>query len=135
MAEEITFGEMSTGAQGDLEQVTTIARRMIKEWGMSDKLPPRTFGRREELVFLGRAVDEQKDDGEKVADAIDEEIKDLISNARQVAQESLTENRSKLVQIADRLLTQETVEGEKLEALFNEPIASIPPEPVPAPQA
>jgi cell division protease FtsH len=132
-AEEMTFGEVSTGAHSDLEHVTTITRRMVKEYGMSDRLSPRTFGRREELVFLGRTVDEQKDYGDKVADAIDEEIRGLIDNAYQVAQGTLTQNKAKLGQIAHRLLAQETIEGEELETLFNEPVTSDTVEAVPTP--
>ena len=123
-AEKIIFGEVSTGAQSDLEQVTTIARKMVKEFAMSDKLPPRTFGRREELVFLGRMVDEQKDYGDKVADVIDEEIEALVNSSHNVAKDILTENKAKLVQIAQRLIAEETIEGEELEKLFNEPVPS-----------
>ncbi|HJX70163.1 MAG TPA: ATP-dependent zinc metalloprotease FtsH [Dehalococcoidia bacterium] len=123
-AEEIIFGEVSTGARSDLEQVTTIARKMVKEFGMSEKLPPRTFGRREELVFLGRMVDEQKDYGDKVANVIDEEIETLVNSAYNIANEILTQNKAKLVQIAKRLMAEETIEGEVLENLFNEPIPS-----------
>jgi cell division protease FtsH len=124
VAEEIVFGEVSTGAQSDLEQVTTIARKMVKEYGMSDKLPPRTFGRREELVFLGRMVDEQKDYGDKVADVIDEEIEALVNSSYNVAKDILTNNEAKLRQIAERLMAEETIEGEALEKLFNEPVPS-----------
>jgi cell division protease FtsH len=124
VAEEITFGEAGTGAQNDLEQVTTIARKMVKEYGMSDKLPPRTFGRRQELVFLGRMVDEQEDYGDKVADVIDQEIEALVNSSYNVAKDILTDNKAKLKQIADRLIAEETVEGEALEKLFNEPAPS-----------
>jgi cell division protease FtsH len=124
VAEEIIFGEVSTGDQNDLEQVTTIARKMVKEYGMSDKLPPRTFGRREELVFLGRMVDEQKDYGDKVADVIDEEIEALVNSSYNVAKDILTGNTAKLKQVAARLIAEETIEGDALEKLFNEPVAS-----------
>ena len=123
-AEEIIFGEVSTGAQSDLEEVTTIARKMVKVYGMSDKLPPRTFGRREELVFLGRMVDEQKDYGDKVADVIDEEIEALVNSSYNVAKDILTNNKAKLKQFAERLIAEETIEGEALENLFNEPVPS-----------
>lgn len=124
VAEDIIFGEVSTGAQIDLEQVTTIARKMVKEYGMGDKLPPRTFGRRDELIFLGRMVDEQKDYGDKVADVIDEEIEALVNSSYNVAKDILTQNKAKLVQIAERLIAEETIEGEELEKLFNEPVPS-----------
>jgi cell division protease FtsH len=124
VAEEIIFGEVSTGAQNDLEQVTTIARKMVKEYGMSDKLPPRTFGRREELVFLGRMVDEQKDYGDKVADVIDQEIEALVNSSYNVAKDILTGNTAKLKQVAAMLIAEETIEGKSLDMLFDEPVPS-----------
>jgi len=124
VAEEIIFGEVSTGAQNDLEWVTTTARRMVKEWAMSDKLPPRTFGRREELVFLGRMVDEQKDYGDKVADVIDEEIEALVNSSYNVAKDILTGNTAKLKQVAAMLIAEETIEGKALDMLFDEPVPS-----------
>jgi cell division protease FtsH len=128
-AEEIIFGnvEVTTGASSDLEQVSALVRKMVKEYGMSEKMGLRTFGRKEELVFLGRMVDEQKDYGDKVADEIDEEIKRLIDNAYAEAKDILTKNKEKLVQIAERLITEETLEGEALEAVFNEPVPSSKP--------
>ena len=128
-AEEIIFGnvEVTTGASSDLEQVSALVRKMVKEYGMSEKMGLRTFGRKEELVFLGRMVDEQKDYGDKVADEIDEEIKRLIDNAYAEAKDILTKNKEKLVQIAERLVTEETLEGEALEAVFNEPVPSSKP--------
>jgi cell division protease FtsH len=125
-AEEIIFGgsEVTTGASSDLEQVTTLARKMVKEYGMSEKMGLRTFGHREELVFLGRMVDEQKDYGDKVADEIDNEISEFINDAYEEAKVILTKNKAKLVQIAQRLIADETLEGDVLEAVFNEPVPS-----------
>jgi len=125
-AEEIIFGgsEVTTGASNDLEQVTALARKMVKEYGMSEKMGLRTFGHREELVFLGRMVDEQKDYGDKVADGIDNEISEFINNAYEEAKVILTKNKGKLVQIAQRLIVEETLEGDALEAAFNEPVPS-----------
>jgi len=127
-AEEIIFGpeSVTTGAGNDLEHVTTLARKMVKEFGMSGKMGLRTFGRREEMVFLGRMVDEQKDYGDRVADEIDNEIGALIDQAYALAKEILSTNKAKLIQIANRLIAEETIEGDVLEALFNEP---TPPEP------
>jgi cell division protease FtsH len=88
---------------------------------MSDKLGPRTFGDKQELVFLGREISEQKDYGEKVADAIDAEVNRIIQQAQETAREILTKNRAKLELIAQRLIAEETLEGEELEALFKEP--------------
>ncbi|UCC60264.1 MAG: ATP-dependent zinc metalloprotease FtsH [Dehalococcoidia bacterium] len=121
-AEEIIFGnaQITTGAGNDLEQVTALARKMVKEYGMSEKMGLRTFGRREELVFLGRMVEEQKDYGDRVADEIDEEISALIDSAYTEAKDILTKNKAALVQLAERLIAEETLEGEALEAVFSE---------------
>jgi len=121
-AEELIFGEMTTGSENDIEQATKIARRMVTEYGMSEKLGPRTFGRREELVFLGREVAEQKDYSEKTAEEIDEEVHQIIQRAYGVAKSILSENKAKLVQIAEALIAKETIEGEELDALFNKPV-------------
>jgi len=127
-AEDLTFGEMTTGSESDIEQATKIARRMVMEYGMSDRLGPRTFGRREELVFLGREVSEQKDYSEKTAEEIDEEVQGLIQRAYVVAKEILTQNRAKLVQVAEALIANETIEGEELEELFNKPVEEAAPD-------
>ncbi|MBA7600982.1 ATP-dependent zinc metalloprotease FtsH [subsurface metagenome] len=123
-AEDLIFGEMTTGSRSDIEQATKIARKMVTEWGMSERLGPRTFGRREELVFLGREVAEQKDYSEKTAQKIDEEVNAVIQHAHDVATEILTKNRAKLVQLAEALIAEETLEGKDLEALFNAPVPS-----------
>ncbi len=108
-AEFIVFNEISTGAQSDLVYVTTTARKMIKEWGMSDKLSPRTYGHREEFVYLGRMVDEQKDYGSEIANEIDKEINGLIDNAYQLAMDTLTANKARLIHLAKRLIVDETL--------------------------
>ena len=127
-AEKLTFNEVTTGAYDDIKRATELARKMVTDFGMSDKLGPRTFGDKQELVFLGREISEQKDYGDKVADAIDEEVNKIIQRAHETAEKILTENKSKLVLLAEKLITQETLEGEKLEALFNEPLPSPLPE-------
>jgi cell division protease FtsH len=121
-SEELIFNEMTTGSRSDIEQATKIARKMVTEWGMSEKLGPRTFGRREELIFLGREVTEQKDYSESTAQEIDEEVQAIIQHAYDVAKRILAENRAKLVQLAEALITRETLEGEELVALFNAPV-------------
>jgi len=136
-AERLIFNEVTTGAYDDIKRATELTRRMVTDFGMSDKLGPRTFGDRQELVFLGREISEQKDYGEKVADAIDEEINRLIAEAYATANDILTENRSKLMLIAEKLIAQETLEGEELEALLSGaeavPLPETKAEPVPAP--
>ena len=119
-AEKLTFNEMSTGAQDDIERATKLARKMVTDYGMSDKLGPRTFGHKEEMVFLGREISEQRDYSEKVAQQIDEEVHNIIQQAYKVARQILTKNKPKLVQLAEKLIAQETLEGEELSALFNE---------------
>ncbi|MBA7715551.1 ATP-dependent zinc metalloprotease FtsH [subsurface metagenome] len=118
-AEKLTFNEMSTGAQDDIERATKLARKMVTDYGMSDKLGPRTFGHKEELVFLGREISEQRDYSEKVAQQIDEEVHNIIQQAYKVARQILTKNKPKLVQLAEKLIVQETLEGKELNALFN----------------
>jgi len=132
VAEKLVFGEITTGAENDLERVTKIARKMVTEYGMSEKLGPRTFGRKEELIFLGREISEQRNYSEKVAEEIDEEVRRFIDEAYNVAREVLKGHRAKLAQIAERLIAVETIEGNDLEALFNGPVPSPSKELVPA---
>jgi len=127
-AEEIIFSEITTGSQNDIEQATKMARKMVTSFGMSDKLGPRTFGQKEELVFLGREISEQRDYSDKVAEQIDDEVHNIIQHAYDTAKRILTENKPKLIHIAQRLITEETIEGEELEALLSEPIAEPSPE-------
>jgi len=121
-AEVIILNEISTGAQSDLVQVTAIARSMVKEWGMSDNLGPRTYGHKEQHVFLGKMVDEQKDYGDTLADEIDKEINGLVQVAYQLALDTLNANKDRLIHVAKRLMADETLEGEALEQAFTEDI-------------
>ncbi len=118
VAEEITFGEITTGAQNDLGEATKLARRMVTEYGMSEKLGPRTFGQKQELVFLGREISEQRDYGEKVAQEIDKEVHNIIERAYNTAKKILTGNKEILTQIAEQLLAHETLEEPALKKLF-----------------
>ena len=90
VAEEITFGDITSGASDDLQRATGIARKMVTEWGMSESLGPRTFGQRQEMVFLGREISEQRDYGDKIADQIDAEINALMEEAHTEALDLLT---------------------------------------------
>ena len=117
-AEEITFGEVTTGATNDLEQVTQMARAMVTRYGMGPNLLPRTFGKREDMIFLGREIAEQRDYSEKVAQQIDEQVENIIEDAHGTAKRLLTEQYAKLVQIARHLIAHETVEGPDLQKLF-----------------
>ncbi len=118
-AEELIFNEVTTGAAEDIEQATKIARAMVTNLGMSEKLGLRTFGSKEELVFLGREISEQKDYSDETAKQIDDEVSNIIEQAHQVARGILTKNKSKLVLLAERLIVQETLESEELEAVFS----------------
>jgi len=118
VAEEITFGEITTGAQNDLEQATKLARKMVTEYGMSEKLGPRTFGQRQELVFLGREISEQKDYSDKVAEEIDEEVHNIIQRAYKTTKKILTANKEKLKLLAEELIAHETLDEPELNKIF-----------------
>jgi cell division protease FtsH len=129
-AEELIFNEMSTGSENDIENATKIARKMVTEYGMSERLGPRTFGQKQELIFLGREIGEQKDYSEKMAEAIDEEIHHLLEDAYETAKEILAKNKEKLIQIAERLMVEETIEGAALEEVFSSPVPQPSDEPL-----
>ncbi len=119
-AEQLVFGELSTGASDDIKRATELAHKMVTEFGMSDKLGPRTFGNKQEMVFLGREISEQRDYGDKIADLIDEEVHNIIQQSYETAKKILDKNKAKLTHIAKRLIARESLEGEELEAVFNE---------------
>ncbi len=127
-AEELIFKERTSGAHEDIGLATKIAHSMVTDLGMRDKLGPRTFGDKQEMVFLGREIAEQKDYGDKVADTIDEEVNKIIRSAHRVAKRVLTENKPKLIHVAETLIAQETLEGEELDSLLNQPVPSPMPE-------
>jgi cell division protease FtsH len=118
-AEELIFGEASTGPSNDIEQVTRIARAMVTRWGMSERLGPRTFGKTEEMVFLGREISETRNYSEKVAEEIDDEVRRLIEDAQERARNVLREHRALLDKLAAALLEVETLEGDRLTRLLN----------------
>jgi cell division protease FtsH len=115
VSEKIVFGDVTTGASNDLERATNMARNLVTRYGMSD-LGPRTFGHKEELVFLGKEIQEEKNYSEKTAEAIDQQVSQFISNARKVAENIIAEKRSILDKLAEVLLEKETIEQEE----FNE---------------
>ena len=128
-AEEIMFSDITSGASNDLERVTKLARRMVTRLGMSEKLGPMVYGQKEELVFLGREISEQRDYSELVAQTIDEEVHKLIDDAYETAKQILTENKEKLIEISEKLLEVETLSKEEFEQLFppvNEKNQGIP---------
>ncbi|MHC1578771.1 MAG: ATP-dependent zinc metalloprotease FtsH [Dehalococcoidia bacterium] len=120
VAEEIRFGEVTTGAQNDLEEATKLARKMVTEYGMSEKLGPRTFGQKQELVFLGREISEQRDYSDKIAQDIDEEVHNIIQRAYGTAKKILTANKAKLKQLAEELIAHETLDEPELTKIFED---------------
>ena len=126
VAEELAFGEMTTGPQNDIQQATHIARQMVTQWGMSERLGPRSFGRKEEMIFLGREISAQRDYSEKVAEEIDEEVRRLIDKAHQTAKDLLTEYRAKLDEIVAHILIEETLDGDRLTKLLDSPVGELP---------
>lgn len=117
-AEELTFGDVTTGAQNDLANATKVARRMVTEFGMSDKLGPRTFGQRQEMVFLGREISEQRDYSDRIAQEIDEEVDGLIQKSYAMAKKLLTDHMEELKKIADLLIEKETLGEAEIAEVF-----------------
>jgi len=121
VAETMIFEEQSTGAANDIERATMTARRMVTEFGMSRTLGPLAFGKKDEMVFLGRDMNEQRNYSDEVAYQIDQEIRELIDTAHERAKEVLTREAHSLDKIARLLVQEETIEGEEMEALFDTP--------------
>ena len=120
VAEELVLKEISTGAQNDLERATDLVRKMITQWGMSENLGPITFGRRQEQVFLGRDIAQDRNYSEEVAYTIDQEVRRLIEDAYAKTQEILRTNMAKLELMANALLERETLEAHELEELMKD---------------
>ena len=119
-AEEIALNHMTTGAGNDLERATDLARKMVTEWGMSEKLGPLTFGKKDEQIFLGREIARHKDYSEKTAIDIDEEVKKIVIDAYNTSKNLLTANRDILETFAKALLEKETMDGPEIDALIQE---------------
>jgi cell division protease FtsH len=136
-AEEIVFSDITTGASNDLERATKMARAMVTRWGMSAKMGPMVYGQKEELVFLGREISEQRDYSDAVAQEIDGEVRNLIAEAYDRARAILRQYRDRLDAIAQRLIELETIDAAEFERLFPSPNGrkhSTPmPMPIPAP--
>ncbi|MBI3360534.1 MAG: ATP-dependent zinc metalloprotease FtsH, partial [Chloroflexi bacterium] len=119
-AEESVFGEATTGASNDLERATQIARAMVTRYGMSEKLGPMVYGQREELVFLGNAMGEQRNYSDAVAEEIDAEVRRVVADAYREARRIVTEQRPALDRVAKVLLDKETLDGDELSRLCAE---------------
>jgi cell division protease FtsH len=118
IAEDLTFGQISTGAQNDIEQATEMARKMVCEWGMSEALGPLTYGKKEEQIFLGKEFNRHQDYSEATALKIDAEIKRIVSEQYERANGVLTEKRHFLVSIAEALLEHEVLDAEQLKQIL-----------------
>ena len=121
-AEEVIFDDITSGASSDIENVTKLARRMVTRLGMSEELGPMVYGQKEELVFLGREISEQRDYSEYVAQKIDQEVREIVSQAYKQAKEILVTYKDKLIEVAEKLLEVETLSREQFEAIFPPPV-------------
>jgi cell division protease FtsH len=119
-AEEIVFGERTSGAGNDLERVTEIARKMVCEWGMSEKVGPITFGKGEEQIFLGKELARPKDYSEETAVEIDNEIRRIVGENYTKAKAVLEENIDLLHRLTEVLLDKEVIDGKELDELVRE---------------
>jgi cell division protease FtsH len=118
VAEEIVFGHVTSGAENDIKRATQTARRMVTQWGMSARVGPVTMGENNELVFLGRDLGERRNYSEELAALIDEEVRRMVEDAREVARKIITDRRAALGRLAERLISEETVEGADLDRLL-----------------
>jgi cell division protease FtsH len=136
IAEELTFDQITTGAQNDIEQATEMARKMVCEWGMSDALGPLTYGKKEEAIFLGKEFNRHQDYSEATALKIDAEIKRIVTEQYERAMSILTEKQAVLGRVADSLLEHEVLDGIQLRQIMNgQQIEPRPPATTPAPPA
>jgi cell division protease FtsH len=117
-SEEIVFGDVTSGAENDIQRATQLARRMVTQWGMSDKVGTVTMGHKEELVFLGRDLGEQRNYSEEVAAQIDDEIKRLVSEAYDNAKRILSDLRARMDAVVERLKVVETIDAAELDAIL-----------------
>jgi cell division protease FtsH len=120
VAEELALKHMTTGAGNDIERATELARKMVTEWGMSEKLGPLTFGKKDEQIFLGREIAKHKDYSEKTAVDIDEEVKRIVFDAYAAAKSLLQERFGLLDTFAKKLLEKETMDGAEIDEMLQE---------------
>jgi cell division protease FtsH len=121
VAEELVFDDITSGASNDIEQVTRMARTMVTRLGMSGELGPLQYGQKEELIFLGREISEQRDYSEAIAEKIDQEVRRIVEEAYGLAKRLLSQYRDKLDAVANKLLEAETITREEFEAIFPPP--------------
>jgi cell division protease FtsH len=123
VAEELVFDDITSGASNDIERVTQLARNMVTRLGMSTDLGPMVYGQKEEMIFLGREISEQRDYSEAIAEKIDQEVRDLVNSAYKTAKELMSKYRKELDAVAGRLLEVETLNRDEFEAIFPPPNA------------
>ena len=131
VAEDIIYGEITTGASSDLRRVTQIARSMVTEYGMSEAMGPRVYGQKQEMVFLGREISESRDYSDAIAEQIDSEVRKIVDTELQRAYQLLQQNRDKLELIAKMLLELETLEADAFTSLME--TGEMPPTPPSSP--
>ncbi|HEY7954609.1 MAG: ATP-dependent zinc metalloprotease FtsH [Polyangia bacterium] len=136
IAEELVFGQITTGAGNDIEKATELARKMVCEWGMSEKMGPLTFGKKEEQIFLGREFAQHQDYSEETARSIDAEVKRIVMEGYERAYKALADNVEQLKRVAEALLEHETIDGEDIDLLVGGgTIQRLPPSPPRPPAA
>jgi cell division protease FtsH len=126
VAEEIVFGDITSGAENDIQKATQLARRMVTQWGMSEKLGTVSMGHREELVFLGRDLGEQRNYSEEVAAIIDEEIRSIVNHGHQTATAILTQQRNQMDAVVARLKVVETLDAKELDEILKREAPAAP---------
>ena len=132
VAEELVLGHTTTGAGDDLEKATDLARRMVCEWGMSERLGPMTFGKKEDQVFLGRDIAQTKDYSEKTAIEIDTEVRSIIKDAFERARDLLQTHIEVLHKMAEVLLEKEALDGDEIDGILKQFNIDVDPEPTQA---
>ena len=125
-AEEIVFGDITTGASNDLQNANGVARRMVTEYGMSTEIGPRTFETGQSMVFMGKEMGSTANYSDAIAEKIDSEIGHLLTKAQQTAKKIIAENRTKLTKLATRLISDETLEGPDLHGILDSPPDDAP---------
>jgi cell division protease FtsH len=118
VSELINFNDVTTGSSNDIEQSTKLIRNLITRYGMSEKLGPRTFGKTEEMIFLGKEISTEKDYSEKMAEEIDREVDWFVKKGEQTAKKIITKNKKLLNEIANTLIKRETIEREEFDKLI-----------------
>ena len=117
-AEKLIYNQLTTGAANDIEQATGLARKMVCEWGMSERLGSLLFGKKEEMVFLGREISSHKDYSERTAEIIDEEVREIVEGGYKRALELLLANIDKLHLLAKTLVEREVLDSDEMDRLL-----------------